>query len=91
MTTTVVRMGHDWSNLRLRDSEAWGEGVDVEAAAQAVIDRFHALAPAGITWIPATSELLIDQGADDTSDLEALLEQAYEDVWARIEDYAVEA
>ena len=91
MTTTVVRMGHDWSNLRLRDSEAWGEGVDVEAAAQAVIERFHALAPTGITWIPATSELLIEQGVEEPDDLEALLERAYSDVWARVEDYAVEA
>jgi len=63
MTTTFVRGGADWSDLRL--TEIWGDVTEEEAEemSEMVVNRFKDIAQkAGSTasWIPQTSEILID-------------------------------
>lgn len=87
-TQTVLTRGTAWGANALYDSEAWGEGVNVEAAGDAVIREFHRIAEQNgseAIWYPTISEVMgpIDDPAD-ADDLNAWREQADEMVMNRV-------
>lgn len=66
------------------DSEIWGTGIDIEAASDAVVMRFHSLVRrhrSKAVWFPETGEVQAPIGDPATADdLEAWAEQALNEI-----------
>jgi len=95
MTTTTTYQSSSFSLTAITPRT---DGLDCDAVAEAIVDRFHELAQAGdpsVDWRPETSEVYYDVRGEGPSplapvhaalDFEAILARATEEIWARVSD-----